>query len=322
MVAANEAVARALAEHGIPVLSRLHEPPHAEKIADLQVQLQQMGLTPVDLSKQRKLARILADRSCRDFILADAKDADMAFGLAAPGRSPEHYAQEARFRTLDEYEYVRTRLEPVLAQRLAERGFVVLFWGDAGWVRIFTRRQAVRPDDFRSLKVFVTAGDNEQFDLMRSSGFTPVFLDWADALTGLQTGMIDAVPTIPFFALSALSGQLADMRDKARIIRIVKLCEILIMLVGGAGLVLTWQQIAVTTAAIPLMLLALFAMGIHSTFFGPMPGISSSSLVRVRASRRLRWKVTAKRCASSRIICTRCSTGERWSRITGSSSCP
>jgi hypothetical protein len=32
-----------------------------------------------------KLARILADPSCRDFILADAKDADMAMGLAAPG---------------------------------------------------------------------------------------------------------------------------------------------------------------------------------------------------------------------------------------------
>ncbi len=33
----------------------------------------------------QKLARILADASCRDFILADAKDADMAYGLSAPG---------------------------------------------------------------------------------------------------------------------------------------------------------------------------------------------------------------------------------------------
>ena len=106
------------------------------------------------------------------------------------------------FRTLEEYEYVRTRLEPVLSARLAERGFVALFWGDAGWVRFFTRRPVVRPDDFRSLKIFVTAGDNEQFDLMRSSGFSPVSLEWSDALTALQTGMVDAVPTIPYFALS------------------------------------------------------------------------------------------------------------------------
>jgi len=51
----------------------------------------------------RKLARIRADSSCKDFILADAKDADMAFGLAAPGRSPEYHGHEARFRTLAEY---------------------------------------------------------------------------------------------------------------------------------------------------------------------------------------------------------------------------
>ena len=49
----------------------------------------------MEKSLDRKLARILADPACRDFILADAKDADMAFGLAAPGRSPEHHAGEA-----------------------------------------------------------------------------------------------------------------------------------------------------------------------------------------------------------------------------------
>ncbi|MBX3562380.1 MAG: MFS transporter [Sphingomonas sp.] len=75
---------------------------------------------------------------------------------------------------------------------------------------------------------------------------------------------------LPFFLLSALAGQLADARDKARIIRIVKFCEILIMLVGAAGLVLAWLGLAVHQFAIPLMLAALLAMGIHSTFFGPI----------------------------------------------------
>ena len=42
------------------------------------------------------------------------------------------------------------------------------------------------------------------------------------------------------------------------------------MLVGAAGLVMAWQGIAVGTLALPLMLLALFAMGVHSTFFGPI----------------------------------------------------
>src|SRR5438045_6840432 len=66
---------------------------------------------------------------------------------------------------------------------------------------------------------------------------------------------------LPFFLFSALSGQLADDHDKARLIRIIKLAEIGIMIVGGAGIML---------ANIPLMLAAVFAMGTHSTFFGPI----------------------------------------------------
>ncbi|MEN6450527.1 MAG: hypothetical protein ABFC96_08555 [Thermoguttaceae bacterium] len=71
----------------------------------------------MDKSLDRKLARILADSSCRDFILADAKDADMAHGLAAPGRSPENHSGEARFRTLDEY---RQQMRDIVAQGLVD----------------------------------------------------------------------------------------------------------------------------------------------------------------------------------------------------------
>lgn len=75
---------------------------------------------------------------------------------------------------------------------------------------------------------------------------------------------------LPFFLLSALSGQLADQRDKATIIRIVKAAEIVIMSVGAVGFALIWNGVAVHTLAIPLLLVALFAMGVHSTFFGPI----------------------------------------------------
>ena len=66
---------------------------------------------------------------------------------------------------------------------------------------------------------------------------------------------------LPFFLLSALSGQLADDHDKARLIRIIKVAEIGIMILGGAGIML---------ANIPLMLAAVGLMGVHSTFFGPI----------------------------------------------------
>jgi len=92
----------------------------------------------------------------------------------------------------------------------------------------------------------------------------------SEAAEARFSAIASALFILPFFLLSALAGQLADMRDKARIIRVVKFCEIVIMAVGGAGLFLAWQGTAVTTLAIPLMLAALFAMGVHSTFFGPI----------------------------------------------------
>jgi len=66
---------------------------------------------------------------------------------------------------------------------------------------------------------------------------------------------------LPFFLFSALSGQLADDHDKAKLIRIIKLAEIGIMILGGAGII---------QKNIPLMLAAVGLMGVHSTFFGPI----------------------------------------------------
>jgi hypothetical protein len=57
----------------------------------------------MEKSLDRKLTAIHASPSCREFIIADAKDADMALGLGAPGRSPEMHAGEVRFKTLEEY---------------------------------------------------------------------------------------------------------------------------------------------------------------------------------------------------------------------------
>lgn len=66
---------------------------------------------------------------------------------------------------------------------------------------------------------------------------------------------------LPFFLFSALAGQLADSYDKAKIMRIIKAAEVLIMLVGSLGIFIK---------SLPLMLVALVGMGIHSTFFGPI----------------------------------------------------
>jgi TRAP-type C4-dicarboxylate transport system substrate-binding protein len=107
------------------------------------------------------------------------------------------------FHSLDETTYVVDRLRPELEKRLLAKGFVTLFWGDSGWVRFFSRNPAIHPNDFKSMKIFVTSsGSAKQMQIMQALGYKPVPLDAADALIQLQTGGVDAVPTVPLLALS------------------------------------------------------------------------------------------------------------------------
>lgn len=66
---------------------------------------------------------------------------------------------------------------------------------------------------------------------------------------------------LPYFLFSASAGQIADKYERASLVRGIKILEILIMLIGTAGFLLghLW-----------LLMVALFLMGTHSTFFGPI----------------------------------------------------
>ncbi|HYA20708.1 MAG TPA: TRAP transporter substrate-binding protein DctP [Burkholderiales bacterium] len=106
------------------------------------------------------------------------------------------------FRSWDEYRYVLDKMRPSLEKRLYDKGFVVLFWVEAGWIKLFSREAAIRPDDFKRLKIFVWFGDENQVELMKSIGYKPVALETSDILPALQTGMIDMVPLTPLYTLT------------------------------------------------------------------------------------------------------------------------
>jgi TRAP-type C4-dicarboxylate transport system substrate-binding protein len=106
------------------------------------------------------------------------------------------------FRSLEEMEHVLEKLRPTLEKKMLDKGFVTLFWGDAGWIRFFTNKPIRYPEDLKDMKMFVWAGDAQQSDLMKAAGYHPVPLEASDILTGLQTGMIDTVTTTPTYALA------------------------------------------------------------------------------------------------------------------------
>ena len=107
------------------------------------------------------------------------------------------------FKSWEELDYVREKMRPALEKNFADKGFVVLAWGDAGWVRFFSKEAAVRPDDYKKMKFFAWGSETEQQDIMKSLGYTPVPLETSDILPSIQTGMINVVPSTPYFALAS-----------------------------------------------------------------------------------------------------------------------
>jgi 1-acyl-sn-glycerol-3-phosphate acyltransferase len=78
-----------------------------------------------------------------------------------------------------------------------------------------------------------------------------------DTLINLSAGLF----ILPFFLFSATSGQLADKYEKSRLIRLIKLLEIIIMVGAAVGFYLN---------NLSLLMGTLFLMGAQSTLFGPL----------------------------------------------------
>lgn len=77
----------------------------------------------------------------------------------------------------------------------------------------------------------------------------------------LLVNMAAGVFILPFFLFSATAGKISERFDKAIIARWIKLAEIGIMLLAGAGFFMH---------SAGLLMSALFLMGCHSAFFGPL----------------------------------------------------
>ena len=107
------------------------------------------------------------------------------------------------FRNWGEVDHVREKMRPAMEKRFLDKGFVVIGWGDAGWVRFFSKEAALVPDDYKRMKFFAWGSEPEQQAIMKSLGYTPVPLETADILPSIQTGMISVVPCTPYFALAS-----------------------------------------------------------------------------------------------------------------------
>lgn len=135
----------------------------------------------------QKLAALRADPwGCQEFILADAKDADMAFGIGAPGQSPERHDGEVRFRTLAEYrEQIR---------QIVRSGLVDIMLMSASTNDLLTIRERLFDDS--SVTPAARANDTTDIHILRGGSVhaAPAMPFRTAALDHIQCGHLDCAP--------------------------------------------------------------------------------------------------------------------------------
>lgn len=107
------------------------------------------------------------------------------------------------YRSSAEEAYVRNHMVANIEKRMEEHGFVMVSWSTVGFARFFSKQPALHPQDLIRMKVAVGVGDPREIEVLNSIGGHPVALDWTNALTALQTGMVDSITTLPVHALGA-----------------------------------------------------------------------------------------------------------------------
>ena len=105
------------------------------------------------------------------------------------------------FHDFGEFDHIMQVMSPRLEAKMEEKGFHVLFWLDAGWLRLFSTEPALTPTDFARFKFFVWA-DPQQAEILRRIGQNPVNLEANDLPTALETGLVTAMPAPPIYVLA------------------------------------------------------------------------------------------------------------------------
>lgn len=124
-----------------------------------------------------------------------------ANGLSERYRDILIYGLPLVFRTQEEADYVRERMDPLLAQGLDDSGFVSFGFAGGGFAKLMGNEPIGHLDDLRGRKVWVPEGDTISYEAMVALNLAPVILPITDVLMGLQTGLLEYIATPPVGAV-------------------------------------------------------------------------------------------------------------------------
>lgn len=101
------------------------------------------------------------------------------------------------FRKYKELDHVRKNLDGMFRQMLLKKGFVLLGWGDVGYIYIFSKNKIKTVADMKKAKIWAWTDDPLTQQFAKLAGFTPRLLGLLHVRNGLQTGIIDTVVGTP-----------------------------------------------------------------------------------------------------------------------------
>ena len=112
------------------------------------------------------------------------------------------YNLPMKYRSLEEIDYVRLYVDPIVVKGLEKAGFVTLGMAGGGLGYVMSNEPIRSVQEMREKKVWVPDNDATILEAAKAFGLTPIPLSIADVRTGLQTGMIDTVTTSPIGAVA------------------------------------------------------------------------------------------------------------------------
>ena len=107
------------------------------------------------------------------------------------------YSLPLLFRSSDEVDYVRERIDPLLINGLRDKGMVALGISNGGFAYFMATAPLRSISDLKGRKVWAPEGDRLTQSIFAAAGISAVPLSVADVYTGLQTGLIDTIAGIP-----------------------------------------------------------------------------------------------------------------------------
>jgi TRAP-type C4-dicarboxylate transport system substrate-binding protein len=126
----------------------------------------------------------------------------LAVGLGSIHPDTLIYGLPFLFRSYQEVDYVRQRMDQELLAGIKDRGFICFGLAETGFAFMMSKHSIRTEADLRARKAWVPEGDRISQRAFETIKVSPVPLPLIDVLTGLQTGLIDTVGSSPVGAIA------------------------------------------------------------------------------------------------------------------------